>query len=76
MTGPEMAADFVAARVAEGSDYIKVIADVPGPSQETLNAVIAAAHSYKKLVIAHASEIISRALLYSQRRWLLVLLVR
>jgi imidazolonepropionase-like amidohydrolase len=57
MTGPEMATDFVAARVAEGSDYIKVIADVPGPSQETLNAVVAAAHSHQKLVIAHASAI-------------------
>lgn len=49
------AAKFVADRVAEGSDYIKVIADTPGPDQATLNAVVVAAHEHNKLVIAHAS---------------------
>ena len=55
LTGPEQAAQFVADRVASGSDYIKVIADVPGPDQATLNAVVSAAHEHKKLVIAHAA---------------------
>ena len=36
-------------------DYIKVIADIPGPDQATLNALVAAAHQQKQLVIAHAS---------------------
>ena len=32
------AARFVADRIAEGADYIKLIADIPGPDQETLDA--------------------------------------
>ena len=55
LSSPDQAPKYVADRVAEGSDYIKVIADVPGPSQETLNAVVVAAHEHNKLVIAHAS---------------------
>ena len=58
LTGPEQAAKFVADRVASGSDYIKVIADVPGPSQAILNAVVSAAHEHKKLVIAHAAAFV------------------
>ncbi|KFY08095.1 hypothetical protein V492_06530 [Pseudogymnoascus sp. VKM F-4246] len=48
------AANFVANRIAEGADYIKVVADVPGPDQATLDAVVVAAHAQGKLVIAHA----------------------
>lgn len=55
LSGPEQAPKFVADRVAEGADYIKVIADIPGPDQATLNAVVVAAHEHKKLVIAHTS---------------------
>jgi len=55
LSGPGQAPKFVADRVAEGADYIKVIADIPGPDQATLNAVVVAAHAHKKLVIAHAS---------------------
>ena len=55
LSGPEDAAKFVADRVSEGADYIKVIADVPGPDQLTLNAVVAEAHRHEKLVVAHAS---------------------
>ena len=58
LTGPEQAAKFVADRVASGSDYIKVIADVPGPDQAILNAVVTAAHEHKKLVIAHAAAFV------------------
>lgn len=55
LSGPDEAAKFVQARLDEGSDYIKLIADVPGPSQETLNAVAKAAHNKNKKVVAHAS---------------------
>lgn len=53
---PAAAAQFVTSRVAEGSDYIKMIADVPGPDQATLNALVAAAHERGMLTIAHASK--------------------
>jgi imidazolonepropionase-like amidohydrolase len=58
LSGPNEAEAFVKARVAEGSDYIKLISDVPGPKQETLNAVTAAAHQFQKKVVAHASAYI------------------
>ncbi|KAJ5907056.1 hydrolase [Penicillium subrubescens] len=56
LSGPEQADSFVQKRIDEGSDYIKLIADVPGPGQETLNAVSAAAHDKGKMVVAHASS--------------------
>lgn len=52
---PSDAIPFVAKRVGEGADYIKIIADVPGPDQATLNAIVTAAHEHNKLVVAHAS---------------------
>jgi imidazolonepropionase-like amidohydrolase len=52
---PEDAVNFVKKRVSEGVDYIKVVADVPGPDQATVNALVEEAHKQKKLVIAHAS---------------------
>lgn len=54
--GPADAERFVAERVSEGSDYIKVIADVPGPDQATLDALVAAGHAHGKLVVAHAAS--------------------
>lgn len=56
LSGPEQARDFVQKRVDEGSDYIKIICDVPGPDQETLNQVAEAAHEKGKIVVAHASS--------------------
>lgn len=55
LSGPEQAEHFVQKRIAEGSDYIKLISDIPGPSQETLDAVSAFAHRNQKMVVAHAS---------------------
>lgn len=55
VSGPEDVPAYVEKRISEGADYIKIIADVPGPDQETLNAISAAAHERGKLVIAHAS---------------------
>lgn len=51
---PDAASQFVADRVSEGVDYIKVVADVPGPSQETLDALVTAAHQRDRFVVAHA----------------------
>ena len=52
---PEDAADWVAKRLSEGSDYIKLVADAPvGPTQETLDALVAASHANGKQVICHA----------------------
>jgi imidazolonepropionase-like amidohydrolase len=62
LTRPDEAQSFVDARIAEGSDYIKVILDngtefhrqFPTLDAATLRAVVQAAHLRGKLVIAHA----------------------
>jgi imidazolonepropionase-like amidohydrolase len=63
ITDPAEAQTFVDARVAEGSDYVKIIYDhgsVAHPfntlSLETLRAVIAAAKRRSKLAVVHVSE--------------------
>jgi hypothetical protein len=48
------AARFVKDITAEEADYIKIIADIPGPDQATVNALASNAHSNGKLTIAHA----------------------
>ena len=58
VAGPEDARRFVADRMAEGVDYIKVVCDVPGPDQPTINALVSAAHEQNKLVVAHASAFV------------------
>jgi imidazolonepropionase-like amidohydrolase len=47
---------WVAARVDEGADYIKVVIDLPGFDQQTVNALVAAAHARGRKVVAHASR--------------------
>jgi len=52
---------FVAARISEGSDYIKIVYDVSGrgrPSidKKTLVAVIKASHQQGKLAVVHISD--------------------
>lgn len=57
--GPDAAERFVADRVAEGSDYIKIIVERDGEDAlglETLRALIAAAHRHDRRTIAHASS--------------------
>jgi imidazolonepropionase-like amidohydrolase len=58
ISGPEQAAQFVADRVAEGSDYLKIVIGKPAPShdQATLDALTAAAREHGKLTVAHASS--------------------
>lgn len=58
LSGPEDAPKFVKDRIEEGSDFIKIISDVPGPSQTIMNALVEEAHKYGKMVIAHASAYI------------------
>ena len=57
---PDRAAAFVAARVGEGADYIKIVVEAPGgggPTQPVLDALVAAAHDHHKLVVAHAASV-------------------
>ncbi len=61
VAGPEEAPDFVAARVAEGSDLLKVVLDDgttsghPSPTLTagTVRALVHAAHDHGLLVVAH-----------------------
>ena len=53
---PKEAPGFVSQRLAEGSDYIKLIADTPGPSQSVLNALASATRQQGKLSVAHAGR--------------------
>jgi imidazolonepropionase-like amidohydrolase len=65
LTSPDGAQEFVDARLAEGSDYIKIIYDdgkafgisLPTLSRETLKAVIAATHNRKKLAVVHIGSL-------------------
>lgn len=62
---PEDAQTFVDARIAEGSDYIKIIYDdgrafglnTPTISKATLGAVIEAAHRRDKLAVVHIAAL-------------------
>ena len=63
ITKPEQAQAFVDARIAEGSDYIKIIYDdntqfgqsqrMPTLDKATLRALVDAAHKRNKLAVAH-----------------------
>ncbi|MGO9094952.1 MAG: CIA30 family protein [Bryobacteraceae bacterium] len=60
ITGPQEAQAFVDARIAEGSDYMKIVYTVPLPvptiSQETLAALVEAAHRRGKLAVVHINS--------------------
>ncbi|KAH7398027.1 putative hydrolase [Cadophora sp. MPI-SDFR-AT-0126] len=53
---PEAGQAFVAAKKAEGVDYIKLFLDPLGPDDATIKAVVKAAHEEDLQVIAHASS--------------------
>jgi imidazolonepropionase-like amidohydrolase len=61
LTGPEVAQQWVNDRVAEGSDYIKIVRDdgstygltFPTLDDATLKAIVDAAHNRKKLAVVH-----------------------
>jgi imidazolonepropionase-like amidohydrolase len=50
---------FVADRLAEGSDYIKIVVGSPfaDHDQATIDALVAAAHEHGKIVVVHASSV-------------------
>ena len=58
VAGADQARTFVADRVAEGSDYIKIIVGNPAPShdQATLDALAVAAREHGRLSVAHAAS--------------------
>jgi imidazolonepropionase-like amidohydrolase len=59
VTTPDDGRRFVATRVADGMDYIKVIVDPPGrggPDGTTIAAIVQAAHDAGRMVVAHASH--------------------
>ena len=57
ISSPEKADEFVSNRIAEGSDYIKIIygggGRLPVISEETLKALVEAAHAEDKLAVVH-----------------------
>lgn len=56
ISSPEQASAWVDARIAEGSDFVKIVYDERegGPlSQETVQAIVQAAHKRGKLVVVH-----------------------
>ena len=63
LTKPEEAQAWVDARVAEGSDYIKIVIEdgspygrkIPTLDQATVAALVAAAHKRGKLAVVHVS---------------------
>jgi imidazolonepropionase-like amidohydrolase len=56
IASPSEAEAWVGARVDEGSDYIKIVIDLPGFDQETVEAIVVAAHARGLTVVAHASR--------------------
>lgn len=61
LTSPDEAPSWVDARIAEGSDYIKIILEdgsgigrrIPTLDRPTINALVAAAHQRHKLAVFH-----------------------
>jgi imidazolonepropionase-like amidohydrolase len=56
---------WITRHVEQGADYIKVVIDLPGFDQETVDALVTAAHAHGLKVVAHASR--SDAVLMAQR---------
>ncbi|MFG2595731.1 amidohydrolase family protein [Streptomyces sp. NPDC048462] len=57
VTSPHEARVFVERRVADDADYIKIVTEAAPPAgmdQESVNAVVAAAHEHELLVVAHS----------------------
>jgi imidazolonepropionase-like amidohydrolase len=58
ISGPDEAKQFVADRLAEGADYIKIVIGSPfaDHEQSTIDALVAEAHERGRLAVAHASS--------------------
>ena len=67
LTKPEEADGWVAARIAEGSDYIKIVDEpgtvigrpVPTLDVATIHALVVAAHKHGKLAVVHAQTLMT-----------------
>jgi imidazolonepropionase-like amidohydrolase len=65
LTSPADAAAFVAQRIDDGADFIKLIYDnfkmfdrpVPTLSKETMSAVVEAAHAQGKMAVVHSRDV-------------------
>ena len=65
VSGPEAAAGFVAARVADGADYLKIVLNgvraatsgMPTMDAATARALVEAAHAHGLLVVAHVENL-------------------
>jgi imidazolonepropionase-like amidohydrolase len=57
LTDPGQAEDFVAARVADGADYIKIVIEGDLLSQAIVDALVAQARAHGKRSVAHASSL-------------------
>ncbi|GGM94541.1 hypothetical protein GCM10011609_35030 [Lentzea pudingi] len=55
--GPEAAEEWVAKRVVEGVDYVKIVIDLPGFDQSTVDALATAARRRGLRTIAHVSSL-------------------
>ena len=53
---PEDAKHFVADRISDGADYVKIMMEAEGPDQETANAMVAQAHEQGRRIVAHATS--------------------
>lgn len=47
---------WVSRHAQQGADYIKVVIDLPGFDQQTVDALVAVAHAHDLQVVAHASR--------------------
>jgi len=56
---------WITRHAEQGADYIKVVIDLPGFDQETVDALVEAAHARNLRVVAHASR--SDAVVMAQR---------
>ena len=56
VSSPQDAVRFVRDRLEQGADYIKIVVDIPGPDQATIDAIVSEAHKHGKLVVDHAAE--------------------
>ncbi len=65
LSGPEQAANWVAERMADGSDYIKIVIEdgstwnsaLPTLDEPTVSALVSAAHDHELLAVAHVSTL-------------------
>jgi len=65
LTEPDDAASFVASRVAEGADFIKIIydnfkmfdAEIPTLNKETMSATVDAAHAQGMIAVVHSRDV-------------------